>query len=80
LLDLNPKSISKADIESYLNDDSVEGLKRNLKSANMMIHAIMDTLDLTEIKLNRQTLISVDGWLETYYDFDTDSYVLRRIK
>lgn len=60
--------------------DSVENLKMHLKSRTLMVMAIMDALDISEIALTRESLLEANGSIESYYDFDTDGYIVRRIK
>jgi len=79
---LNPKSITKADIEAHLNDDSVEGLKRRIETSYTMLSAVMDEANISEIRLRPESLMQglPNGHIESYYDIDTNTYVVVRVK
>lgn len=77
--DLKPDITSKDIIEAAFKD-TVPNLKRQLTSANLMVMAIMDQANISEIILSRESLITASGYIVTHYDFDTDGYVVRRVK
>jgi hypothetical protein len=66
-------------IKKYLNSDNVEMLKLQVRESTLVMLAIMDTLGVSEIKLSKKTLTETDGVLESHYDFESDSYVFRKL-
>jgi hypothetical protein len=75
-----PELNGKELLEQLLEPDNVDNLKRSLQSSTLTIMALMDTLNVSEVTVSRESLVSADGGIETYYDFDTDGYVVRRVK
>jgi hypothetical protein len=67
-------------IKKYLNSDNVEMLKLQIRESTLVMLAIMDTLGVSEIKLSKKTLTETEGVIESYYDFESNSYIFRRIK
>lgn len=66
-------------ILAFLQADTKENLKRQLHAANLMVMAIMDELEIKEIRVTRKTYLDVTGGLETYSDFDLNGiFIIRR--
>jgi hypothetical protein len=80
LLSDSKDKVTPEEFVEYLNSDSVESLKMQLKNARLMFMAIMDQMDTTEITISTGTLLNVTGSIETHYDFSADGYVFRRVK
>jgi len=61
-------------------EQSKESLERELQGAGLLVMAILDQLNISEINVSQHTLISATGGLEVCPDIATGGYTIRRKK
>lgn len=61
--------------------ERVENLKRELRNSQLMLMAVMDEMQVTEIPVSAYSLFTAEGSIEIGdYDINTNTYKIMRIK